>query len=167
MKKKWTIISIIVGLLVMSIGVFVAVAKSRTLEVSTEVKNIIDGEHRFLRHQFMNGEMKLFHENDSQQFRDGLWSSIKVELGSNTETIISKITDEQLKTDLTRAVYLWKYAVENKNEKALAYSYMIFADLDVQINHFESDLFRVTELQGDKEQKYNEMMNYIESIKNK
>ncbi len=166
----------------MSVGVFVAVAKSNAndinqgvvqqkLIVNPEVKSIIDGKHKFLRHAFYMHDkklgIKLFHENDSDEFRDGLWSTIRDDLGSNTENIISKVTDEQLKTDLTRAVYLWKYAGDNKDEKALIYAYMIFVDLDAMINNYTSGSYGVTELSGNKGQKYSEMIDYYDNyVKN-
>ena len=190
MKKKWTIISIIVGLLIMSIGIFVAVANNRTLDidqkvnepkliVDPEVKQFIEGNHQFLRHTFYMHDkklgIKLFHENDSDHYRNGMWSSIKDEISSDVDKTVlrvtSKVTDDRLKTDLTRAVELWYYAGQNKDEQALVYAYMIFVDLDAMINNYTSkiqgvpELYEVTELQGNKGQKYNEMINYYNKLK--
>jgi len=173
MKKKW-VVGIITVLLILSAG-FAVFANQWTKEIDQDVKAFIEENHRFIRHQFNYDKetdtYRLFHENDPADFREGLWHTIKDEVTIEALPFITKrVSDKKLKTDLSRAIELWAYAGENRDEQSLAFAYMILHDLDMLINGYNSDIvdyktFGVTELEGKKDVDYEEMLNCYNSIK--
>lgn len=178
MKKKWTIISVIVGLLVMSIGVYVAVAKNKPLAIDPDLKLEIASSKHYLGHMFYkndpSSELQMFHENDKKEFKISIWHNLKgdydLDINECIEDIVSKVENKKVRADLIRAEELWHYARQHEDEIALGYAYMIYHDLDKLINNNtdSQDFAGVTEYQGVKGKKYEEMIvfydNYVKKF---
>ena len=177
-KKKQIVLNIVLGILAISIF-FVANAKESAIKDPT-FNESIEASHHLLRHWFtvdVNDFENLTSDYLStsiwpENYSEGMYNTIREHATSDmnkyADWLSSKVNDDRIKTDALRAMEFFCLAGKNKDFLALGYSYMIYHDLDVQLNNYDSNygLFGVTDFQGVGGQKYDEMIRYYNKIKN-
>lgn len=177
MKNKQIIFSIVLGILVVAI---LLAANTKEPAIKDPAFNeSIKANHHLLRHWFP-GDISGFANFTSdyldksiwtKEYSEGLYNTIREHATSDmnkyADWVSSKVNDERIKTDAIRAEEFFYLAGKNKDFLAFGYSYMIYHDLDVQLNNYESNygLFGVTQLQGVGGKKYDRMIRYYNKIK--
>lgn len=172
MNKKHMIIAISLGLLFVSAALFMQKTKAPAVKTADFYAYVKD-QHFILRHYVPVDRDTLLKSNavsyrdamGSGDYKTGMWNAIKENYSSDHDaTTLGKINDPKIKKDIQRAFELWKFANTYNELPSLIYTYMIFSDLDVQLNHYDAVLFGVTELQGVGGEKYDELIRYYNKI---
>lgn len=181
MKKKPIIISTILSILAVLIY-FVANPKIPAIKDSAFHESV-ETNHQLLRLWFpidINELENIYSELPETSLRPEILNkemlgatfravreNTKSDINEYADWVSSNVNDERIKNDAIRAEEFFYLAGKNEDILALGYAYMIYHDLDVQLNNYNSnyDLFGVTELQGRGGKHYDRMIQYYKKLK--